>query len=845
MASSGKKRLTYRDAGVDIDAGEHMVKRIKKLCRSTYGPAVLTSVGGFAGAFQIDGQLGLLGKRLRNPVLVACTDGVGTKLQVVLAAGRHDTIGIDLVAMSVNDLIVTGASPLFFLDYFVTDKLDVDVGEQVVKGIAAGCKKADCALLGGETAEHPGCMPPGDYDLAGFAVGLVEKHKMIDGAKVEAGDVILGLASTGLHSNGYSLARKVLLEMSGWKLKDKIPEFGRTLAEEMLAPTRIYVQPLKKVFSEYRVKKVVKALAHITVYQWITNGSDVAFNVEFLIDPLTSIMLLVVTGISLLVIIYSRDYMREHDKPERGYERFFSFLALFVFAMCALVLGGNFLLLYLGWEAVGLCSYLLIGFYYKKPSAAAAAKKAFLVNRVGDFGFGLAILLIYLSFGTLQYGEVFEMVQSGMLASGDPLTNFRITAIALLLLCGACGKSAQLPLHVWLPDAMEGPSPVSALIHAATMVTAGIFMIARCGAIFTASPTAMIVVAVIGAVTALFAATIALCQMDMKRILAYSTISQLGYMVLGVGVYAADSAMFHLFTHAFFKALLFLGAGSVMHAMGGIIDVRHFGGLRKILPWTFITFLAGALALAGFPMFSGFFSKDEIIHHAFSFHWILGTIGLVTAVLTAFYTFRMVFLAFFGPERVPEGAHPHESGGWMLFSLTVLAVGAIGVGYVGVGTQPFHHFLAPVFEHSFGAHNPLLHGHEAAAPPGFWAHYGLMILSGGLAIVAIIAAYLIYVKQPWVASLARASAPRSYQTLWKKYYVDELYQEGIVEPSRKTGHFCVGLDDYLIDGLIWFVTVIPRALAYLLRVLHGGTIQGYGLSMVAGIAIIVLLVFLA
>lgn len=584
--------------------------------------------------------------------------------------------------------------------------------------------------------------------------------------------------------------------------------------------------------------------AQIPVYQWIIDGAGSAFKVEFLIDPLTSVMLLTVTGVSLLVVIYSRDYMREHGKPERGYERFFAFLALFVFAMCALVLGGNFLLLYLGWEAVGLCSYLLIGFYYSRPAAAAAAKKAFLVNRVGDFGFGLGILLIYLSFGTLEYAAVFDMVQSGVLASGDPLTNGRVTTIALLLLCGACGKSAQLPLHVWLPDAMEGPSPVSALIHAATMVTAGVFMVARCGAIFTASSTAMAAVAAIGATTALFAATIALVQTDMKRILAYSTISQLGYMFLGVGVYAADSAIFHLFTHAFFKALLFLGAGSVMHAMGGIIDVRQFGGLRKLLPWTFVTFVVGSLALAGFPMLSGFFSKDEIIHHALVAHPLLGIIGLVTALLTAFYTFRMVFLAFFGDERVPEGVHPHESGGWMLFPLCVLSVGAIFAGYLGVEAtgRGFHHFLTPVFETTFVAMNPAHAGSHEVAHPGFWEHYGLMILSGGLAIIGILVAYIIYVKRPWLSGLAKASAPDAYQTLWNKYYVDEFYDEALVEPARKTGRFCVGLDDYLIDGLIWLVTAVPRGIALVLRTMHNGAMQSYALSMTAGITIIVLLV---
>ncbi len=593
------------------------------------------------------------------------------------------------------------------------------------------------------------------------------------------------------------------------------------------------------VFLEVRAFDSENVTALIPVYDWIANGTSSAFRVEFLIDPLTSIMLLIVTGVSLLVVVYSRDYMRDHGQPERGYERFFAFLGLFVFAMCALVLGGNFVLLYLGWEAVGLCSYLLIGFYYDKPSAAAAAKKAFLVNRVGDFGFGLAIFLIYISFGTLQYGEVFEMVGRRVLAGGDPLTDGRITAIALLLLCGACGKSAQLPLHVWLPDAMEGPSPVSALIHAATMVTAGIYMIARCGAIFTASPTAMSVVAAIGALTALFAATIALVQTDMKRILAYSTISQLGYMFLGIGVYAADSAVFHLFTHAFFKALLFLGAGSVMHAMGGIIDIRHFGGLRKVLPWTFVTFMIGSLALAGVPMLSGFFSKDEIIHHALARHWVLGTMGLVTAVLTAFYTFRMVFLAFFGDERIPEGVHAHESGRWMLLPLIVLSIGAIGAGYLGVAGQPFHHFLEPVFEQTFVAANPV-QLHWVDAGHGFWESYGLMVLTGGLAIVAIFVAYILYLRQPWIPPLVRASAPKTYDGLWNKYYVDEFYQDVIVEPARKGGEICVGLDDYLIDGLIWLVTAVPRGLAYLLRVLQAGSIQGYGLSMVVGTAILLL-----
>lgn len=583
----------------------------------------------------------------------------------------------------------------------------------------------------------------------------------------------------------------------------------------------------------------------IPVYDWAADAAGKAFRVEFLIDPLTAVMLVTVTFISLLVVIYSRDYMREHGHPERGYERFFAYLALFVFSMCTLVLGGNFLLLYLGWEAVGLCSYLLIGFYYGRPAAAAAAKKAFLVNRVGDFGFGLGIFLIYLSFGTLEYGPVFDLVQRGVLASGEPLADGRVTAIALLLLCGACGKSAQLPLHVWLPDAMEGPSPVSALIHAATMVTAGVFMVARCGAIFASSETAMTVVAAIGAATALFAATIALVQTDMKRILAYSTISQLGYMFLGAGVYAADSAVFHLFTHAFFKALLFLGAGSVMHAMGGVIDVRRFSGLRKVLPWTFGTFLVGSMALAGVPGLAGFFSKDEIIHHAFSSHWLLGTMGLVTAAMTAFYTFRMVFLAFAGPVRVPEGVHAHESGGWMLLPLCVLSVGAILAGYLGIAARPFHQFLAPVFAHTFAAHGAHgAHGHgEWTIEPTFWETYGLMFVSGAIAFAGIALAYVFYVSQPWVPGVIRATFEGAYRTLWNKWYVDELYDAVIISPARRLGRIAVALDDYLIDGLLWSITAVPRGLALLLRTMQGGVMQGYALSMVTGITIVVLLVF--
>jgi len=570
--------------------------------------------------------------------------------------------------------------------------------------------------------------------------------------------------------------------------------------------------------------------ASVPVYDWISRGTAGGterswFSVEFLFDPLTALMLCTVTGIALMIVCYSRDYMRHHDHPERGYERFFAYMGLFVFSMCALVLGGNFLLLYLGWEAVGLCSYLLIGFYYEKPSAAEAMKKAFLVNRVGDFGFGLGILLIYLTFGTLQYEEVFGMATSGLGPDGAAIEGWRYTAIALLLFCGACGKSAQLPLHVWLPDAMEGPSPVSALIHAATMVTAGVYMIARCGAIFVHSPAAMTVVAIVGGLTSLFAATIALAQYDMKRILAYSTISQLGYMVLAMGVYAAGSGIFHLFTHAFFKALLFLAAGSVMHAMGGVIDVRRFGGLRKVLPYTFWLMVIGSAALAGVPFFSGFFSKDEIIHHALNANGVLGLMALFTAMFTAFYTSRMVFLAFFGLERTPEGAHPHESGSWMIRPMAVLAVGAVIAGWFGGG---IHRFLDPVFESTFA--RAAAHGQEGG--------YALMVISGVLAVASIGAAYFVYVKNPWVAQTARATFPRIYTTLLNKYYVDELYARVIIEPARRLGRWCVNSDNFFVDGLVWFVSAVPRGVAHAVRGLQAGALQGYALTMALGLAIL-------
>ncbi len=564
----------------------------------------------------------------------------------------------------------------------------------------------------------------------------------------------------------------------------------------------------------------------LVIYKWFSSGA-LDFTINFRIDQLTAVMLVTVTFVATLVVIYARDYMRHHDHPERGYERFFAFLGLFVFSMLALVLSGNFLLLYFGWEAVGLCSYFLIGFYYPKPSAADAAKKAFLVNRIGDFGFGLGILLIYLKVGSLDYIDVFS--PQGLTA----LSGYE-TVVSLLLLCGAVGKSAQIPLYVWLPDAMEGPSPVSALIHAATMVTAGVYMVARCGAIFAASDIAMHVVAYVGGVTALMAATIAVTQYDLKRILAYSTVSQLGYMFMALGVYKAGDAVFHLFTHAFFKALLFLAAGSVMHAMGGIIDVREFGGLRKVIPVTFTMFLVGAVALAGIPPLAGFYSKDLIIHAALEVDPVLGIIGLVTAALTAFYTFRALFLAFFGDRNVPDGVEAHESGVWMLVPLGVLAIGAIVTGFM------FHHslpqYLAPVLTPFSSRFDSVAHGwHVSHGAVGF---ISAALAFGGLAVAA-----LLYVAWPELPGVIRAVGGRTYRVLYNKYYVDEAYDAAVVRPLWRGGGLLYGVDRFCVDGLVWVVSAIPRLIGFALRGLQQGSLQGYGVTMVTTFGLI-LFVFL-
>jgi len=573
---------------------------------------------------------------------------------------------------------------------------------------------------------------------------------------------------------------------------------------------------------------VVERVVKVGSYDWIWAG-DLKISVELLVDPLSAIMLLAVTVVSFLVAVYSIGYMDGDD----GYFRFFAKIALFVFSMTMLVLANNFLLLFVFWEAVGLCSYLLIGFWYRKPAAAAAAKKAFLVNRVGDFGFVIGIMLIFTTFGfALSYGEVFSQAAQ---AGAVPVAT--LTAITLLLFVGACGKSAQLPLHVWLPDAMEGPTPVSALIHAATMVTAGVYMVARCTPLFALAPCTQDVVAIVGCATAAVAAIIAITQTDLKRILAYSTVSQLGYMFVGLGVGSESgviAAVFHLFTHAFFKGLLFLGAGSVMHAMGGVIDIDRFSGLRKRMPATCWTFLIGSAALAGFPFLSGFWSKDAILHAAEADHrTILLLVGSITALVTAFYTFRAFFRTFFGPEKIPDeaGHHAHESPRVMTIPLILLAVGAALAGILLASNHRIDGFLA-----------------KTRGLTGWEPHGGgemLMMVSGLLAVVGIVAAYFLYATPSRTpARMQRALRPL-YLLSNRKFWFDELYDAVIVRPLFALGRALRKIDDLVVDGLVHGIASLPGALGRWLRPVQNGLVQGYALAMALGMMVILLAILLA
>jgi NADH-quinone oxidoreductase subunit L len=524
------------------------------------------------------------------------------------------------------------------------------------------------------------------------------------------------------------------------------------------------------------------------------------------------IMLMIVTGVGSLIHIYSMGYM-EH---EEGYYRFFAYLNLFMFFMLTLVLAANYLLLFVGWEGVGLCSYLLIGFYFEKHSATTAGNKAFIVNRIGDFGFSLAMFLIAITFGSLSFDQVLPA------AAGKPTAT--LTTIALLLLVGACGKSAQFPLYVWLPDAMEGPTPVSALIHAATMVTAGVYMITRSAPIFTHAPAAMETVAIIGIFTAVFAATIGLTQFDIKKVFAYSTISQLGYMFLGVGVGAFSAGVWHLMTHAFFKALLFLGAGSVIHACHGEQDMRHMGGLKKYAPWTCLVLACASLAISGFPFFSGFYSKDAILGAAYAYAPWMYWVGVITAGMTAFYVWRAFWMTFWGDYR--GHGHPHESSWTMLGPLVVLAVLSVVGGFVFNVPE----ILSGMF--------PI----EKAAETGGPGEMVLTLISVAFGLGGMALSYLMYVVSPGIPDKVTSALGGVYTLVYNKYFVDEAYDAAIVHPLIQGSESVLWktVDAGLIDGIVNGAGTQSQGIGNMLRLLQSGNIRSYATWVVIGaVALIV------
>ena len=568
------------------------------------------------------------------------------------------------------------------------------------------------------------------------------------------------------------------------------------------------------------------------------------FSADFALylDQLSLVMLLVVTGVGFLIHIYSVGYM--WDDP--SYYRFFSYLNLFMFFMLTLILANNYLLMFIGWEGVGLASYLLIGFWFTKDSAASAGKKAFIVNRIGDFGFLIGLFLIIQHFGSLNFTDVFDKVRP---LSAETSGAGLLTAIGILLMVGACGKSAQIPLYVWLPDAMEGPTPVSALIHAATMVTAGVYMVSRSHMIFERAPQALMVVAVIGTLTALFAATIGITQTDIKKVLAYSTVSQLGYMFMACGVGAFSAGIFHLMTHAFFKGLLFLAAGSVIHAVGGEQDMRKMGGLRSYIPWTFLTMGIATLAIAGIPPFAGFWSKDEILWKAFSSEhgsWVFWLIGVVTAFITSFYMFRLLFMTFFGDYHGTQvdahghAAHghddhghgePHESPMVMLVPLMILALLSVVGGLVGIGNR-FDHFLEPVF----GSGVAEAAGEAASSVQ----EYLLMGVSVTVAVLGFILAYLLYVSKPYLPQKIAGSLGSFYDAVLNKYYIDELYAKLFVKPlvDGSTSILWQGVDRKVIDDTVNNAADGARRVSDEVRHMQSGNLRSYAGWIAAGSAVV-------
>jgi NADH-quinone oxidoreductase subunit L len=639
-----------------------------------------------------------------------------------------------------------------------------------------------------------------------------------------------------------------------------------------LCPGLVGVAFLHAAAAVYQLATAVPGHVYETkLFTWIaglpfqtTAGTLERFQADwgFLLDPLSAVMALIVTGVGFLIHVYSIGYMGH----EGGYYRFFGYLNLFMFAMLTLVLANNYVLLFVGWEGVGLCSYLLIGFYFHKRSATDAGKKAFVVNRIGDAAFVLGILLTFATFGSVEFTQVTTMARSSV---HEYLGSPAMFWITMLFFIGACGKSAQIPLYVWLPDAMEGPTPVSALIHAATMVTAGVYMVARSNALFVLAPDTMQVVATVGAVTAIFAATIGLVQNDIKRVLAYSTVSQLGYMFLACGVGAFGAGIFHVSTHAYFKALLFLGSGSVIHALSGEQDMRKMGALKDKIPWTFRFFIIAALAIIGLPPLAGFFSKDEILWQAWSNPTFgskaLWLVGFITAGLTAFYMWRLVFLTFFGPSRVDHEVahHIHESPKVMLIPLGVLAALSVAGGWIGIpaalgGGNVIEHWMAPVFSA----------GHQAATEAATAHHdsteYLLMFASVAVALAGVFLAYHFFVRRPESADRAAERFRPVHTLLLNKYYVDEVYSAvfvdgpvfgkkmgsalsafdaGVVDGgvngagwlTRITSSGSIFWDTWVVDGSVRLLGFVTKVLSFPVRMAQTGLVQNYAFVIVLGL----------
>jgi NADH-quinone oxidoreductase subunit L len=578
----------------------------------------------------------------------------------------------------------------------------------------------------------------------------------------------------------------------------------------------------------------------VFLFRWIESGTFIS-DFALLVDPLSVLMMLVVTGVGFLIHVYSVEYMAGED----GYYRYFSYLNLFILMMSILVLANNYLLMFVGWEGVGLCSYLLIGYYFEKKSAGDAAKKAFIVNRIGDFGFALGIFLIFKTFDSLEYTTVFAAVSDWAPGTGV------LVLITMLLFVGAIGKSAQIPLYVWLPDAMEGPTPVSALIHAATMVTAGVYMIARSAAFYSRAPETLAVVAGVGLLTALVAALVALAQTDIKKVLAYSTVSQLGYMFLAVGVGAFGTGVFHLMTHAFFKALLFLGSGSVILAMHHQQDILKMGGLKKYLPKTYWTMFVATGAIAGVPLLSGFFSKDEILWQAYSSPWgslAFWIVGAVVAGLTAFYMFRMLFLTFHGEERIEFAHHageehhdandkPKESSWVVTLPLGILAVFSVAAGYVGLPPwtglpNRFEHFLKPSFRFAYS--EPIQHH-------GVAEEISLMLITIGIAATGILVAYHFYIRRTELPGLVARRFSFLHRLLRGKFFIDELYDAVLIHPIRRfsTSVLWRGIDVSVVDGAVNGTARVVKGWSGIIRLLQSGFVRSYAAWILVGSVLVV------